>query len=153
MTGDKVSHHLWGRPLSESVALAKKSFPDALESKMPTDLEAALADYFGGAAVDLSRWARIPDGCSTFASRVYFATKGLKWGETVTYSDIAALIGSPRAVRAVGTALGRNPTPLFIPCHRVLLKTGEGGWSGPPGLKAKLLNLEKGTAILINMSK
>jgi len=142
MNLNKIKYHLWGRQLAELSAAAKRLEPAAVEARMPVDLRTALNDYFNGARTDLGRWIPDPGGVSAFAGGVYEATRSLKWGETATYSDIAAAIGSPGAARAVGAALGRNPTPLFVPCHRVLASSGEGGWSGPPGLKAKLLALE-----------
>ena len=66
----------------------------------------------------------------------------IPYGETRSYGELAAAIGS--APRAVGGACGRNPIPIVIPCHRVLGKTGLGGYSGSGGLKTKeaLLALE-----------
>jgi len=138
----KIKHHLWGKPLAEQAAAARRLEPAAVEAPMPVDLAAELNNYFNGVRTDFGRWVPESGGLSAFAAGVYEATRSLKWGETATYSDIAAAAGSPDAARAVGTALGRNPTPLFVPCHRVLASAGEGGWSGPPGLKAKLLALE-----------
>ena len=66
-------------------------------------------------------------------------------GSTWTYGQIAQAIGRPRASRAVGQALGRNPVPIVVPCHRVITSTGGlGGYSGGGGLKSKkfLLTLE-----------
>jgi methylated-DNA-[protein]-cysteine S-methyltransferase len=66
----------------------------------------------------------------------------IPYGETRCYGDLAAMIQS--APRAVGRACGRNPIPIVIPCHRVLAKTGLGGYSGQGGLATKrhLLALE-----------
>ena len=63
-------------------------------------------------------------------------------GRVVTYGELAALAGSPRAARAVGAAMAANPLPIFIPCHRVVARTGIGGFG--PGLPSKrhLLRLE-----------
>jgi methylated-DNA-[protein]-cysteine S-methyltransferase len=70
----------------------------------------------------------------------------VKPGHTSSYGDLAAAIGQPAAAsRAVGTALGSNPWPLLIPCHRILAATGKmTGFSGPGGIatKVKLLALE-----------
>ncbi|HUT83474.1 MAG TPA: MGMT family protein [Thermodesulfobacteriota bacterium] len=69
----------------------------------------------------------------------------IPYGAVKTYGEIAEAIGTPGAFRAVGSALGRNPLPLFIPCHRVIRGDGElGGFSGPDGIvmKARLLRLE-----------
>lgn len=61
----------------------------------------------------------------------------------LSYSEVAAKIGKPKAFRAVGSACGRNPCPLFIPCHRVIASNGAlGGFSSPMELKIRLLNFE-----------
>lgn len=63
--------------------------------------------------------------------RVLGAVAALPWGRTVTYGEIARMIGAPRAARAVGGALGRNPISLLIPCHRVIAADGSiGGYGG-----------------------
>lgn len=80
-----------------------------------------------------------------FQRQVLQATQEIQPGEVVTYSEIAKRIGNPKSVRAVGQALGRNPIPIVIPCHRVIAADGSlGGYSGGGGLetKAKLLKLE-----------
>jgi methylated-DNA-[protein]-cysteine S-methyltransferase len=65
------------------------------------------------------------------------------YGQTRSYRDVAALVGRPRAVRAVGTACAANPLPIVVPCHRVLRADGTlGGYIGGPEAKATLLNLE-----------
>ena len=69
----------------------------------------------------------------------------IPYGETRSYSQLAAQIGNPKAVRAVGNALGRNPLPIIIPCHRVLAKGGGlGGFGGGIEMKKRLLKLESG---------
>jgi methylated-DNA-[protein]-cysteine S-methyltransferase len=70
----------------------------------------------------------------------------VKYGQTVSYKELARRAGSPRAYRAAGAACARNPLPVLIPCHRVIKADGAvGGWSGLPGVKEKLLNLEQKT--------
>lgn len=82
-----------------------------------------------------------PSG-SPFETRVWTAMQAIPYGETRSYGDLAAAIGS--APRAVGSACGRNPIPIVVPCHRVLGKSGLGGYSGHGGLdtKRQLLALE-----------
>jgi len=80
-----------------------------------------------------------------FQQQVLQATQQIPRGKITTYLEIARKIGNPKAVRAVGQALGRNPIPIVIPCHRVIASNGSlGGYSGGGGLetKAKLLQLE-----------
>ena len=65
------------------------------------------------------------------------------YGQTRTYRQVAELVGSPQAVRAVGTACATNPLPVIVPCHRVLRADGTpGGYVGGPGAKEALLSLE-----------
>jgi methylated-DNA-[protein]-cysteine S-methyltransferase len=81
-----------------------------------------------------------------FARKIYLAALAVKPGRTTTYGSLAAAIGQPPAAsRAVGAALGANPWPLLIPCHRILAANGKmTGFSGPGGVntKIKLLALE-----------
>ena len=80
-----------------------------------------------------------------FQRTVLQATQAVPHGSVATYGEIAKRIGKPKAARAVGQALGRNPIPLVIPCHRVLASDGSlGGYSGGGGLatKRQLLQLE-----------
>ena len=80
-----------------------------------------------------------------FQRTVLQATQAVPRGSVATYGEIAKRIGRPKAARAVGQALGRNPIPLVIPCHRVLASDGSlGGYSGGGGLatKRQLLQLE-----------
>ena len=66
--------------------------------------------------------------------------RGLGWGETTTYGAVARALGAgPEGAREVGQAMGRNPLPLIVPCHRVLAAGGRpGGFSAPGGTEAKL---------------
>jgi len=75
-----------------------------------------------------------------FAGQVYRVTLGVKAGTTCSYGDIARALGQPAAVsRSIGSALGANPWPLLVPCHRVVATNGRmTGFSGPGGIKTKL---------------
>jgi len=99
-----------------------------------------LAAYFDGtlAQFDLPL---APQG-SPFEQRVWQAMLQIPYGETRSYGELAMAIDS--APRAVGRACGKNPIPVVIPCHRVLAKSGLGGYSGDGGLatKSRLLALE-----------
>lgn len=87
-------------------------------------------------------FSRVPD----FVRAVLGATLEVKAGHTATYGELATAIGQPPAAsRAIGTALGSNPWPLLIPCHRIVAATGKmTGFSGPGGIatKVKLLAIE-----------
>ena len=80
-----------------------------------------------------------------FQKNVWQATRSIAYGQVKTYGWLARDIGNPQALRAVGTALGSNPFPIIIPCHRVIRRDGGmGGFSAAEGvaLKQKLLRLE-----------
>jgi len=82
-------------------------------------------------------------GVTPFTRDVLTATYDIPYGKVKTYGDVAELIGKPRASRAVGNALGRNPIPVVIPCHRVVLSSGAMGWyTGGPEIKRTLLGIE-----------
>ncbi len=112
-------------------------------------------DGFSGLQQELLRFFR--GGVPYFTSRLYYgratifqkkvwqAARSVKYGQVRTYGWLAARIGRPRAMRAVGAALGRNPFPILVPCHRILRRDGGlGGFSATGGLalKEKLLQLE-----------
>jgi O-6-methylguanine DNA methyltransferase len=102
-----------------------------------------IAAYFAGERVQFQCELDIPQA-GDFDRRVWAATREICYGEAETYGSIAERIGRPLAARAVGQALGRNPVPVLVPCHRVLRKSGElGGFGCGLEWKAKLLDLEK----------
>jgi methylated-DNA-[protein]-cysteine S-methyltransferase len=81
---------------------------------------------------------------TNFQQRVLGQCRKLQWGETASYGTLARRAGRPKAARAVGATMAKNPLPIIIPCHRVVGATGLGGFSAPGGCrtKAKLLNAE-----------
>ncbi len=83
---------------------------------------------------------------TAFQQRVWDELQDIPYGRTITYSEVADQIGRPRALRAVGQAVGANPVPIVIPCHRVVGKGGRlVGFGGGLPLKERLLNLERGS--------
>ena len=83
------------------------------------------------------------DGVTDFTRKVLQATATVPYGETVSYGEIARMIDMPGATQAVGNALGSNPVPIVIPCHRVIRSDGSMGWfTGGPQIKRALLRLE-----------
>ncbi len=124
--------------------LAAELSPRIVE--LPKRLDPArreLDEYFEGARerFDLALdWRLVEPG---FSARVLRQTARLPYGVTASYGEIAHRAGSPRAYRAAGSALGRNPIPIVVPCHRVLLAGGRlGNYGGGPEMKAWLLRLE-----------
>ena len=84
---------------------------------------------------------------TAFRTRVWQATRWIPYGETRSYSWIAAAIGQPLAYRAVGQALHRNPVPVIVPCHRVIgADSSLTGFAEGLGVKERLLSLERGQA-------
>lgn len=80
---------------------------------------------------------------SDFEKKVWSSTLEIKYGHTATYGDIAIASGRPKAFRAVGSALSKNPFFLIVPCHRVIRSDGSiGGFASGSKLKARLLRLE-----------
>jgi methylated-DNA-[protein]-cysteine S-methyltransferase len=78
-----------------------------------------------------------------FERRVYAAARAIPPGETMTYGELAERIGAPGGGQAVGQALGRNPCPIIVPCHRILAADGKsGGFSAPGGADTKLKMLD-----------
>ena len=123
------------------------------ETHLLARARAWLEGYFSGNTKRFSLPLR-PAG-TAFEQRVWAALSGIPYGETRTYGEIAAATGtlagsggrSPRwgiGARAVGQAVGKNPIPIIIPCHRVLAARGIGGFSAPGGVATKraLLALE-----------
>ncbi len=107
----------------------------------------AIRAHLAGQPHDLRDLPLDWSGVMPFEARVYTAAQALDPGQTCTYGEMANTIGEPRALRAVGQALGRNPWPLVVPCHRVLAAGGRlGGFSAPGGseTKRRLLVLEMG---------
>ena len=87
--------------------------------------------------------------CTPFQREVLNALQAIPYGQTRSYKEVAAAIGRPKAVRAVGAANARNPIPIIIPCHRVIGSDGSlTGFGGGLGAKRRLLRLEAGSAAL-----
>lgn len=130
-------------------ARLRKRFPDAVEAEPPLEIEAIMdriRDLLGGGRDDLSDIALDLGEQPAFNLRVYEIARAITPGETSTYGEVAKAMGEPGAARAVGKALGDNPWPIVVPCHRVLGSSGNmGGFSAPGGAetKARLLTIEK----------
>ena len=111
---------------------------DAGLAKVTDELRA----YFAGT---LTRFSLPVDlrQVTSFTARVLRETRKLRSGQVASYGELAARIGSPGASRAVGGALGRNPVPIIVPCHRVIAQRGRiGGFTGGLATKRILLELE-----------
>jgi O-6-methylguanine DNA methyltransferase len=113
----------------------RRRFP-ALEPE-PAELDAAWLQDGAAPPLDLA-------GLPEFHSRVYELVRLVPAGETVTYGEVAAVLGSPGAARAVGNAMSRCPLFPAVPCHRVVRASdGWSGWGGDPAVKRGLLAAER----------
>ncbi|HEX8626156.1 MAG TPA: methylated-DNA--[protein]-cysteine S-methyltransferase [Allosphingosinicella sp.] len=103
---------------------------------------ARIASLLAGGKTDLGD-IKLDPGGSAFERNVWQAARRIPCGEVRSYGDIAREIGAPGAAQAVGLALGRNPVPIVVPCHRVLAADGRsGGFSAPGGVTTKFRILE-----------
>lgn len=129
-----------------ALARLAQRFPDLAEALPPADVTAIMARvaaHLGGARDDYADvaldFARVGD----WEASVYRAALAIPAGETLTYGALAAELGEPGAAQAVGQALGRNPWPIVVPCHRITAADGRtGGFSAPGGAMTKLKLLE-----------
>src|SRR6516162_6243909 len=125
----------------ETRARMLQRFPAAGEAAPPPEVQRAIdriVALLRGEASDLSNIALDMDEVPAFHRRVYEAARNIPPGMTLSYGDIAARAGAPGAARAVGQALGRNPFPIVVPCHRVLAAGGKiGGFSAQGGIATK----------------
>ena len=137
--------------LEGEAALTRLWLPNALpdnrgrgeESPLLRAARTQLLEYLSGArrAFDLP----LDPAGTAFQRSVWEALRAIPYGQTRTYGEIAAAVGRPRAVRAVGQANHVNPLPIFIPCHRVVGKNGAlTGYAGGLDLNGALLALESG---------
>ena len=133
---------------AETRARMLHRFPAAGEAAPPPEVQRAIDSIVGllrGEDSDLSGIALDMDGVPEFHRRVYEAARAIPPGNTLSYGDIAKRVGAPGAARAVGQALGRNPFPIVVPCHRVLAAGGKiGGFSAQGGIttKRRMLSIE-----------
>jgi methylated-DNA-[protein]-cysteine S-methyltransferase len=123
--------------------LARRVSPRVLEAPARLDgVRRELDEYFEGRRQEFDTpidWSHL----AGFTREVLRATAAIRFGEVSTYAGVAEAAGSPRAVRAAGNALGANPMPVVVPCHRVLRTGGSlGGYTGGLERKEFLLRLE-----------
>ncbi len=102
------------------------------------DAIGAIVALLDGQRLDLRDVALDERALDDFRRRVYAATREVGPGQTATYGEIARAIDAPGAARSVGAALGQNPYPIVVPCHRVLAADGSlHGFSAPGGIRTK----------------
>jgi methylated-DNA-[protein]-cysteine S-methyltransferase len=127
--------------------LAERISPRVLAmSRRLDESQRELDEYFAGRRrrFELALDRRL---MSAFGRRVLSAAEAIPYGSVSTYAAVAARAGSPRGARAAGNALGANPLPIVLPCHRVLRAGGNlGGYTGGPDRKRTLLAIEQAPA-------
>jgi methylated-DNA-[protein]-cysteine S-methyltransferase len=119
-----------------------RRFPAAREAVPPAEIQRVIDDVvvlLTGQARDFSRVKLDTGAISDFQRRVYDIARAIPAGSTLTYGEIAERLGDKRLARDVGEALGQNPFPIIVPCHRVMAAGGKmGGFSAPGGVRTKL---------------
>jgi methylated-DNA-[protein]-cysteine S-methyltransferase len=123
-------------------ARLRRLFPAAREAVPAGAVQDAIGrigTLLRGETAELAGIVLDMSGIGEFERRVYALARTIPPGATLTYGEVAARIGDKGAARAVGRALGRNPFPIIVPCHRVLAAAGGlGGFSAPGGVTTKL---------------
>jgi methylated-DNA-[protein]-cysteine S-methyltransferase len=133
---------------SHALAAVKRRSPKATEADPPPAIAAVIDDIcalLAGGKPDFTRAPLDTSHTPEFHARVYEVARAIPPGETLTYGDVAERLGDKQLAREVGQALGKNPWPIVIPCHRVTAAGGKlGGFSAPGGAatKLKLLAIE-----------
>lgn len=142
-----------GVQLPEASAAATRArllerFAEACEAAPPPEIRLAvegISALFRGEARDLAAIPLDLERVPPFHARVYALARTIAPGQTLSYGEVAARLDKPKAARAVGQAMARNPVPILVPCHRVLAADGKMcGFSAPGGVatKRRLLALE-----------
>ena len=113
-----------------------------IKEKKSFGIEGQVIDYLEGRSKKMGLEPEFISGTG-FEKKVWLAALRVPFGETASYSEIARLSGHAGAHRAAGTALGKNPVMMVVPCHRIIKSNGDiGGFSGGKGIKETLLKLE-----------
>lgn len=123
--------------------------PEAVPPASVRQAIAAIQSLLEGERTDLANVAVDLEGMPDFNLQVYEIARRIPAGETLTYGDIAKRLGDVQLSRAVGQAMGQNPVPIVVPCHRVVAAGGKtGGFSAPggSGTKLKILAIERAKA-------
>lgn len=138
---DQALCGLWFADQSGIPAWAQQA-PESPDHPVLRETQAQLAAYFAGQRQGFSLPLQVLEG-TPFQREVWQALAHIPFGHTVSYGQLAAQLGRPRAVRALGGAVGRNPLGIVLPCHRVLGAQGQlTGYTGGIERKTTLLQLE-----------
>ena len=140
-----------GRRGLRNLVLPRKGVPHTYElhaaanKALGNALRAALERYFAGVPVDFSDIPLDIGDATPFRRHVWLTARDLRWGERCTYAELGERMGrGPGVARAVGQALGANPVPIVVPCHRIVAADGPGGFGAGLTWKRELLRIETG---------
>lgn len=127
----------------KKISTARKNLNGiSINEKKSAIFEKNILSYMDGSLKDFELKPIFLTG-SEFEKKVWKAASGIPFGKTSSYKEIAEICGRPRAYRAVGNAMGKNPVLLLVPCHRILNSNGGlGGFSAGLDIKERLLDLE-----------
>jgi methylated-DNA-[protein]-cysteine S-methyltransferase len=135
--------HVW-RVFDESSSKWRDTVVSEAQADYFGDLPDRIRDYLDGKSVSFADKLDLGQATS-FQRQVWKTTQSIPYGQTRSYAWIASRVGMPRASRAVGQAMARNPLPIVIPCHRVVGSDGSlVGFGGGTHLKQRLLRIESG---------
>jgi len=163
MTNDRLSHAPMDSPIGRlwvtvsprglvaisrgDLPAADATGPAALDRDATAPARAELDAYFAGRLRAFSLTLDLRDA-GAFDAAVWRAARRIPYGATVSYGELAAMAGYPRAARAAGGSMARCPFSPVVPCHRVIHADGSiGGWGTDTWVKRWLLDLERGTTI------
>jgi len=142
---------LIGVSLPETTAEATRArllrrYPEAVGADPPPEVADArdrILELLTSGSADLSPIALDWDRVGDFERRLYGVLRAAPPGQTISYGELALRLGEPGGAQAVGQAMGKNPWPIVVPCHRVVGSNGKlGGFSAPGGTRTKLRILE-----------
>ncbi len=141
LVGDKS--YLFSILFEKEWGKKRKSF-NLSEGKSPAlqETKSQLQQYFNGKLKKFNVPLKLTG--TDFQKLSWNTLQKIKYGTTISYSEQAKLAKAPMAIRAIGSANGKNPIPIIVPCHRVVAKSGGiGGYSGGLNIKRQLLEIEK----------
>ncbi len=146
---DRLTRLAWADPARDPEEELGALYPDRPILRDPDALQSAeqqVRQYLSGSRQAFDLPLDLSECTSSFQRDVLEAARSIPYGSAVSYAELARRIGRPKASRAVGNALGRNPLPIVVPCHRIIRADGTpGGYVGGAERKRRLLELEAET--------
>jgi len=142
LAGDDTALRVIGFPKEGKPQKPEAGWAESAVRGVLAEAVKQLREYFAGKRTEFDL-PLVPEG-TAFQRSVWKCLREIPYGETISYAELAKRVGNPKAARAVGSANGKNPLPIVIPCHRVIAADGTlGGFGGGLPTKAKLLDLER----------